>query len=347
MSKTAVIICPGRGTYNKTELGVLRRDHPEAGALLADFDARRAALGQETLTALDSAARFSPDLHTRGDNASALIYAATVLDAQKIHPSYEIVGVTGNSMGWYSALALGGAATPMAGFEIVNTMGGLMQAAMIGGQSLYPFVDDDWREIPGRRQDLLELVAEVDARADHTLAVSILLGGMLVVAGDDAGLQAFEMALPPVQGRFPMRLPNHAAFHTPLQSSVAAQGRAALPESLFEMPRVPMIDGQGRVWYPKSCSPSDLRDYTLGPQVVSPYDFSAAIRVAARNFAPDVFIITGPGTTLGGAVAQALIGINWRGLDSKADFQTRQKTDPLVLSMGRAEDRRLVLSGLS
>jgi len=39
--------------------------------------------------------------------------------------------------------------------------------------------------------------------------------------------------------------------------------------------------------------------------VVEPYDFTAAIRSAAREFAPDYFIVPGPGTTLGGAVAQA------------------------------------------
>ena len=49
--KTAVLICPGRGTYTKTELGSLAR-FPDP-ALLARFDAERARLGQETLSALD------------------------------------------------------------------------------------------------------------------------------------------------------------------------------------------------------------------------------------------------------------------------------------------------------
>ena len=40
--KTAVIICPGRGTYNKPELGYLSRHFPDAG-LLAEFDAFRYA----------------------------------------------------------------------------------------------------------------------------------------------------------------------------------------------------------------------------------------------------------------------------------------------------------------
>ena len=66
------------------------------------------------------------------------------------------------------------------------------------------------------------------------------------------------------------------------------------------------MDGRGHVWWPGSATPAELRAYTLGHQVVEPYDFPAAIRTAAREFAPDLFIITGPGTTLGGAVAQAL-----------------------------------------
>ena len=75
--KTAVLICPGRGTYTKTELGSLAR-FPDP-ALLARFDAERARLGQETLTALDGAQAYSVARHTRGDNASALIYACTCL----------------------------------------------------------------------------------------------------------------------------------------------------------------------------------------------------------------------------------------------------------------------------
>ena len=43
--KTAVVICPGRGTYTKTELGYLGRNFGDR-ALLAAFDATRGALGQ-------------------------------------------------------------------------------------------------------------------------------------------------------------------------------------------------------------------------------------------------------------------------------------------------------------
>ena len=338
--RTAVVICPGRGTYGKAELGTLQR-HFKNPALMAQFDARRAALGQETLTALDSAASYSVAKHTRGDNASALIYAATIADFAALR-DVEILAVTGNSMGWYSALTCAGALTPTGGFEVVNTMGSLMQEHLIGGQLIHPFMDEAWHADPARKAELLAVVKQIDAQADHSLGLSINLGGMLVLAGNEAGLAAFEAAVPAAQGRFPMRLANHAAFHTELQAPVAALGRDRLSEGLFAQPKYPLIDGRGAIWWPHATDTHALWDYTLGHQVTEAYDFTLAITVAAREFAPDLFIITGPGTTLGGAVAQSLILANWQGLASKSDFQTAQQSAPFLISMGMEDQRRLV-----
>ncbi|MCC5971159.1 MAG: ACP S-malonyltransferase [Pararhodobacter sp.] len=343
--KTAVLICPGRGTYTKTELGTLHRHFPDR-SMLAAFDARRAKLGQETLTALDTAPRYSLATHGRGDNASALIYAATLGDALSIdREKVQIVAVTGNSMGWYSALACAGALSPEGGFDVVNTMGTLMQQAMIGGQLVYPHVDDDWWPDPARKDALLAQVAGIGARPGHVLALSIDLGGMLVIAGNEAGLAAFEAAVPSLDGRFPMRLANHAAFHTSLQAPVAEEGHARLAPDLFRRPTLPLIDGRGAVWWPGATGVHALRDYTLGHQVTKSYDFTRAVTVAAREFAPDLFIVTGPGTTLGGAVAQSLIAANWGGMGDKTDFQARQAEDPQLISMGREDQRQFVTKG--
>ncbi|WP_424830586.1 ACP S-malonyltransferase [Ruegeria sp.] len=337
--QTAVVICPGRGTYNKPELGVLGRQFTDK-ALLAQFDEMRRAEGQDTLSDLDGAARYSIAKHTRGDNASALIYAATLGDFRAIDPEkVEVVAVTGNSMGWYSALACGGALTAEAGFKVVNTMGTLMQQSLIGGQLIYPFMDADWHPNPVRKADLLALVEDING-TDATLTLSIDLGGMLVLAGDDAGLSAFEETVPVVQERFPMRLANHAGFHSHLQTPVAETGRTRLGAELFRQPNLPMIDGRGQIWWPGACDTNALWDYTLGHQVTETYDFTRAISQAAREFAPDVFIVTGPGSTLGGAVAQSLILADWVGLEDKTSFQTRQTQDPVLISMG-IEDQRI------
>jgi len=115
-------------------------------------------------------------------------------------------------------------------------MGALMHEVLISGQLVYPFLWPDWRPDPARKAELLEQVSTIDARDDHTLALSIDLGGMLVLAGDAAGLKAFEEAVPKVDDRFPMRLAGHAAFHTTLQRPVAERDRAALSPAFLASP---------------------------------------------------------------------------------------------------------------
>ena len=343
MTRKAVLICPGRGTYNKPELGYLHRHHGDKAALFAGFDAQRSAAGPEEVTTLDGATRFSVSKYSRGDIASPLIYAASLADAQSLAKDIEVVAVTGNSMGWYIALAAAGALSAEDGFTVVNTMGTLMQEQLIGGQLVYPFAGADWQNDPARKAELLAIVADINTRAGHDLVLSIDLGGMLVLAGNEAGLSAFEAAVPVVEERFPMRLANHAAFHTSLQAPVAAEGRKRLAAGMFSQPKVPLIDGRGHVWWPGATDTQALWDYTLGHQVVEPYDFTRAVQNGALEFAPDLFIVTGPGTTLGGAVAQSLIRAGWRGIEDKTSFKQQQDQHPRLISMGR-EDQRGVVS---
>ena len=116
-----------------------------------------------------------------------------------------------------------------------------------------------------------------------------------------------------------------------------------LKADIFADAALPMVDGRGAVWTPNAYDPDKLYDYTLGHQINRAYDFTAAVRSAVREFAPDRIIIPGPGTTLTSAIAQALIAMDWRGLRGKSDFMDRQKQDPLILSMAMPEQRAMVL----
>ena len=122
----------------------------------------------------------------------------------------------------------------------------------------------------------------------------------------------------------------------------SAKAKAELPASLFGAPAIPLVDGRGHIWRRFASDPVEMWGYTFGHQILAPYDFALSVEVAVREFAPDVVILPGPGDTLGGAIVQALIGIEWQGIAGKGDFMARQASDPILLSMGRAEQRALV-----
>ncbi len=341
--QSALVVSPGRGTYGKAELGYLKRFHADKGELIAAFDRIRSDRGQPTLSELDGAERFSPALHTRGDIASPLIFAASYADFLAIDRSrFDVAAVTGNSMGWYTSLAVAGAVGAEQGFRIIDAMGENSQAGEAGGQVLLTLVDEEWRELPGLREQVLALAAAIAARDGCRLFVSIELGGMIVFAGNEAGLAALIAEAPPNPARDPLRLVNHGPFHTPLMTGSSERALAQLPAGWFGPPEAPMIDGRGRIWRPFASSREALHDYTFVHQILETYDFTRAIQVAVKEYAPDRILLLGPGDTLGGAIAQALIAVRWRGLRSKRDFQDMQSAEPFLLAMGREDQRALV-----
>ncbi|MCE8001229.1 ACP S-malonyltransferase [Billgrantia ethanolica] len=338
-----LLVCPGRGTYNAAEWGTLNR-LAGGSEWLARFDVRRREAGMPTLTALDGETPFRQSLHGRGEHAAPLIYACAWADLLAIdRERYEVVAVTGNSMGWYIALAAAGALGPDEALHLIGSMGLRMQETLVGGQVIYPWVDEGWRPDWSLRQELLGLIERIHGRGGAELHLSIDLGGMLVFGGNEAGLARLTESLPPRE-RFPLRLHQHAAFHTPLQEGVKREARRALANLPLRSPEVPMIDGRGHIWTPWSTDPQALWNYTLGEQLVAPYDFTAAIRVGVREFAPDRIVIPGPGATLGGATAQALIQLGWQGWSDKSDFQRGQAEEPKLLCMGLAEQREWLLA---
>lgn len=331
-----VVICPGRGSYTSETLGYLKKPRAprvNIGDFVADIDARRARLSEPTISELDNAKSFSPGLHTKGENASTLIYACSYADFQSIdREKYEIVAVTGNSMGWYLALAFAGSLDWAGSFDVINTMGSMMKGKIIGGQLIYPVMDGDWRKNP----ELIETVRlgiEKAREAGGQVYPSIHLGGYAVIGGDAAGLNHLMKNLPKVE-HYPFQLINHAAFHTPLLRETSRRAFEVIPENIFGRPRIPMIDGRGKIWQPFGTDVQELYEYTLGHQVCETYDFTKAITVALKEFAPDKLFLLGPGNSLGGAIGQILVANAWQGVGSKADFSVRQKSNPFLVSMG-------------
>ena len=203
----AVVICPGRGTYNKEELGYLQRLHGDKTEIVSLIDDYRESQGQIKVSELDGMDNYSMRVHTAGENASALIYACALSDYQAINQDeFDIVAVTGNSMGWYIALAVAGALKPQQAIELINTMGSMMTNGVIGGQMIYPIINDDWQIDNEKEQQVMQWLAQANEKAGCEVHISINLGGYIVFGGNKAGLKALETLLPVVQDRYPMNL---------------------------------------------------------------------------------------------------------------------------------------------
>ena len=346
--QNVVVICPGRGTYNKDELGYLTRYHSDKTEIIRVIDEHRAAKGQPSIAELDAMEEYNLKMHTSGDNASALIYGCAIADFAAINrDKYNIVAVTGNSMGWYITLAAAGALSPKNAIEVINSMGTLVSgpggATAKSGQVIYPVMDENWHLDKSKETLLIDVMEDINKLDNCEIHLSIKLGGYWVLGGNKPAIKELEQRVPNIDERYPMKLYNHAAFHTPLLKEVSATAQQMMKAELFQAPSLPMIDGQGHIWQPYSADAYAMHHYTLATQVYDYYDFSKSIEVAIKEYAPDKLIILGPGNTLGGSVAQTLINHKWHGMTCKDDFIATQKSDPFILAMGHEEQRKLVV----
>ncbi|MEM7781290.1 MAG: ACP S-malonyltransferase [Pseudomonadota bacterium] len=334
-----IVVCPGRGSYAAGELGYLAKHHSEQRGRIDALDAVRAREGAEAVAVLDALPKFSPSKHLPGGNASNLIYTSALLDFAAIdRERFDVVAVCGNSLGWYLSLACAGALSLEDGAHLVSTMGHLMEREGVGGQLLYPVASEDWTLDPVRRAEVLEMV-----EATPNAFLSIDLGGSLVLAGDEAAIEHLRKSLAPVDGNAPPILPRHAAFHTHLLDYIAEKAQAVLPATLFQAPRIPMIDGTGKIWTPDASDLGALHLYTLGAQITQTYDFAKSLEVALKEFAPDRLVLLGPGSSLGAPVAQSMIVHRWRALSSREEFAASQLEDPFLIAMGRQGQREIVV----
>jgi len=328
------ILCPGRGSYAEKQLRSLPDSHPWIDAA----ESIRREYGLPSLVELDAASKFERKDHLHPANVSPLIYLVSMLDSAAAAAEHRVVAVAGNSLGWYTALAVGGALSFEDGFRLVQEMSKLQhehQLSVGGGQVIFPLVGEDWRRDPARDDAVRAALDSSNGQAFP----SIHLAGLAVLAGSDAGIAHLKSALPKVKSgsnQYPIQLDQHGPYHTPLVADVAEKARVTLSRLAFARPRTTLIDGRGVRFTPYSTDLDALRDYTLGAQITTPYDFGLSIRVALREHAPDHLVCPGPGNTLGGVVGQALVAEGWRGIHDKDGFTRAQESEkPVLISMRR------------
>ena len=162
-----VVICPGRGTYTRETSGYLVSFGESAKSHISYMDEKRRLAGEPTISDLD-AMPFRTKIHMAGDHASPLIYACSLADFLSIDQNkYEVVAITGNSMGWYSALALSGALTHENAYALIDTMGSMMKGGIMGGQIIYSLANDNWNIDDAKKASVLTEIDNVEIGRAH------------------------------------------------------------------------------------------------------------------------------------------------------------------------------------
>ncbi len=313
---------------------------------IAQCDAWRQSHGRPTITEMDAAERYRSALHVVGENASLLTFAGTVADWLELdRDRYEVVGVVGNSMGWYTALVVAGALPLQQAIRLVDTMGSYQSGNVIGGQVLYPISDDSWR-VSREALAAVEAALAGATALGHVAEWSINLGGFAVLGADDAGVKHLLATLPPDHRgarTFPLQLPLHSAFHTSLMQATSDRAQQQLGDLAMRPPHVPLVDGRGMIFRPRWSDPAELLGYTLGHQVVRPYDFTLSVITALRHCAPEVVICLGPGNPLGGPVARILVSEGFRRIGDRGSLDAISRAEAPLLSFGIPAQREDLL----
>ncbi|HEX5040691.1 MAG TPA: hypothetical protein VFW95_11210 [Candidatus Limnocylindria bacterium] len=334
MSRAAVAF-PGRGAYGPSSLGSLPAGHP----WVRRADELREAAGLQGLSAIDAAEHFDPSVHLRPTNGWPLVFLSSLLDAERIADDHEVVVVVASSTGWYTALAASGVLGFDDAFHLVSEMAAAAQAplpdAAEPAEIVYPLTDEAWEPVPDQISGLRDALD----RGNGSTALAVDLGAFAVLGGTAPGIDALAGRLPVVtigDRSFPLRVAAADAWHTPLRAGTVGEAVERLGPLTWDRPNVTLVDGRGTRFTPWSTDPDTLAEQSIGAQGTTPYDFASALRVALREYAPDVVLLPGPGSSLGAACAQIIVTEGYRGLRSRAEFEAAQAgPSPLLLSMRR------------
>jgi [acyl-carrier-protein] S-malonyltransferase len=331
----AAVAFPGRGSYGPPSLGSLPAGHP----WVRRADELRAAAGLTPLSEVDGAGSFDPAVHLRPTNGWPLVFLCSLLDAERIADDHEVVVVVANSTGWYTALAASGALGFDDAFRLVQEMAAAAEAPLAGDSApaelIYPLTDDAWQPAQARIDGLQEALGE----ANGGTALAVDLGAFAIVAGTADRIDSLAGRLPPVtlaERAYPLRLATSDAWHTPLRAGAAREAATRLGDLRWDRPNVTLVDGRGVRFTPWSTDPAELAEQSLRGQGGATYDFATSLRVALREYAPDVVLLPGPGGSLGTACAQIVVAEGYRGMRSRSEFEAAQAGGgPLLLSMRR------------
>ena len=222
-----------------------------------------------TVTSNTQPALFAVELAA----AAALTAAGVKVDA-----------VAGFSLGEISALAYSHVMPLEEAFDLVMERGRLMQEASASVHSAMTAV----------LKLSNEQVETIAAHHSQVYPVNYNCPGQVVVSGLAESLPAFEAEVKEAGGRC-MRLAVAGAFHSPFMEGAAARFKEELGRHSFAKPTVPLYSNVTGELYGEDMLP------LLSRQMSSPVRWETTVRNMLSS-GIDVFIESGPGSTLSGLV---------------------------------------------
>lgn len=281
---TLAFVFPGQGSQSVGMLAELAHSYPQVEATYAEASH---VLGYDlwALAQQGPEADLNLTCKTQPAMLAAGVAAWRVWQARgSVQPAY----LAGHSLGEYTALVCAGALEFTDAVDLVARRGEFMQAAVAKGSGAMA-------AILGLDDAKVRAVCAEAAQGAVVEAVNFNSPGQVVVAGESAAVaRALELAKQAGAKRavlLPVSVPSHCALMRP----AAEQLGARLRNTVFQTPRIPVINNVDVAVYSDAAS---IRD-GLTRQMYQPVGWVEVIQALAQK-GVDALIECGPGKVLAG-----------------------------------------------
>jgi [acyl-carrier-protein] S-malonyltransferase len=230
---------------------------------------------------------------TRNAQLAAFGLSLVIMDAARTASlgDHAILGVTGHSLGEYTALVAVGALTADAGARLVVARGDAMQAAA--------------DRVAGTMAAVLgltpEQVANACASVHDAWPANDNAPGQVVIAGTAEGVTAAGEAAKALGAKRVLPLSVGGAFHSPLMAPAQARLDAALAETDFAPARHQVVANVDAAPH------TDDWRHLLSAQLVSPVRWRESL-LTLSGLGVTHFLELGPGSELSGMVKRTVDG---------------------------------------
>jgi [acyl-carrier-protein] S-malonyltransferase len=203
----------------------------------------------------------------------------------------------GLSLGEYTALVCTGAMEFEAAVRVVRSRGQFMAEAAAGRATAMA-------AILGLDADAVRAVCAAASHAGVVEPSNFNSPGQVVIAGDEAAVQAGIAMAKAAGARRAVLLPVSAPFHTSLMAPAAERLGVALATVAINAPTVPVVSN---VTAQPVAAPDEIRRLLVA-QVASPVRWDESVRTMTAA-GTEVFVEIGPGTSLSGMIRKTVDGV--------------------------------------